>query len=136
MSDLYVIPTNDGADLTYRGEDARLTSGIEVAVYLSLFMPQSYADMLDATPRYTSRIPAIVATSTVTNETRRAIEAEALRALKWLTDDGVAGSVEASAVISSSRQIDLTVKITQPSGDQEIRYAVNWDSQKALLAEV
>lgn len=136
MSDLYILPGNDGADIVFRGQDARLTSGIEVAVFLSLFNPQSYADMLDETPRYTSRIPEIVAQSTVSNETRRAIESETVRALKWLLDTGVAGSVEASAVISSARQIDLNVKITQPTGTQEITYAVNWDAQRASLKEV
>lgn len=134
MSDLLIVPGEGGADIIMRANDARVTSSIEVAVFLSLFTPQSYADMINDN-RHTSRVPEIIAQSNVTNETRRRLVAEAERALAWMIEDNVASSVEADAVISAPRVMELTITITRPAGSQELTYAVNWDEQLARLKE-
>jgi phage gp46-like protein len=136
MSDMYLTPTADGPEVEIDNGKLRVTSALEVAVYLSLFTPQSWGDMAQNTAnRYTSRIPEIMRGRTVSNQTRVALIQAAIDALAWMTRDGVADEVQADAVIESARRIDLTVTISRPEGDTDFVYAVNWDAQEALLKE-
>jgi phage gp46-like protein len=135
MSDIYLTATNDGAEITLDNGKLRTTSALEVAVYLSLFTPQSWGDMTrESGERYTTRIPELFR-RTVSNQTRVAIMMAATDALAWMVRDGVADEITADAVIESARRIDLTVTISRPEGDVDFVYAVNWDAQEALLKE-
>ena len=136
MSDLYLKPTNDGAEIAVVSGKLRTTSALEVAVFLSLFTEQSWADMSQSRrERYISRIPRIMRENNVTNQTRIAVRIAALEALQWMLDDGIADEVDAEAVIRSASRIDLTVTITQPDGTAEFAYAVNWQAQTVELTE-
>lgn len=136
MSDLYLSYTDDGVDIVLVNRDARTTSALEVAVFLSLFTEQSWSDMTaSGRERYISRIPSIMRTSTVTNQTRVAIINAAKDALAWMIDDGIATDLEIDATIASARRIDLSVVIIQPKGEQSLTYGVNWDAQAAELLE-
>lgn len=134
MSDLYIQPGNDGGDIIIVGKDAQTTTAIEVAVWLSLFTDQSWADMSrEIGRRYTSRLPEIIRTRTVSNQTRLAMMTAAENALAWMVDEGVASNVTADATISSANRIDLTVTIEKPENTATFAYAVNWDGQIELL---
>lgn len=136
MSDLYLRPTDNGAEIIVVNRDARTTNALEVAVFLSLFAEQTCADMsLSSRERYISRIPSIMGSRTVTNQTRVAVINAAKDALAWMTDDGIATDVEIDATIASARRIDLSVIITQPEGGQALTYALNWDAQAVELLE-
>lgn len=135
MSDIYLTPTADGAEIEIVNGKLRTTSALEVAVYLSLFTQQSWQDMTNETgDRYGTRIPLLYS-RTINNQTRNALIQAALEALAWMTAAGVADEVQADAVIASARRIDLTVTITKPQGVEDFVYAVNWDAQEAELLE-
>jgi phage gp46-like protein len=136
MSDIYLNPTADGADIAIDNGKLRTTSALEVAVYLALFTPETWQDMpRDSANRYTSRIPEIMRGQTVSNRTRIALMQAAVEALAWMIRDGIADEVVADAAVVSSRRIDLTVTITRPDGGDEFAYALNWDAQNAELLE-
>jgi phage gp46-like protein len=136
MSDLLLMPTNDGAEIVLDNGTLQTTATLQVAVYLSLFTPQSWGDMTrDTGRRYTSRVPEVMQ-RTVSNRTRLALIQAALDALGWMTRDGIADEVQADATVVSANRIDLTIRIFRPSGDADFVYAVNWDAQFAELKEM
>lgn len=135
MSDLYLNPTTDGAELIISNGKVKTTSAIETAVFLSLFTPQSWGDMTrPSSERYKSRILQIMR-ETVSNRTRLALIQAAKDALAWIVNDGIAESIEVDATIQSASRIDLSIIITAPDRDETLTYAVNWDAQAAELVE-
>lgn len=136
MSDLYIQPGNDGGEIIVVGTDAKTTTAIEVAVWLSLFAEQSWSDMSRETgERYTSRLPEIMRGRTVSNQTRLAVIEAARDALQWMITDNVASAIDVDATIASASRIDLSIQISRPDGDADFAYAVNWDGQGAELLE-
>lgn len=68
-----------------------------------------------------------------TQDTVNRIEEGALEALQWMIDDGVAASVEATAVRTELERIDLSVNIFRPEGDS-IPFKFIWDAQSLRRA--
>ncbi len=65
----------------------------------------------------------------VASATAEALEAEAREALAWLVEDGVAESVEVSAVRVGRSRLDLLVGIARPTGREELRYRGAWEGR-------
>jgi phage gp46-like protein len=133
MSDLYVQPTPDGGEITIVNGEPRKTSGLETAVYFSLFTAEWWGNAIaDSPERYRSRIPAIL-DGRLTPATARRIEQAAVDALQWLIDTGTVERVEPEAEIVGSSQLHLRVTIYEQQGDTVVGYAINWDAQEATL---
>jgi phage gp46-like protein len=135
MSDLFLNPTLDGAELVISTGKVKTTSAIETAVFLSLFTPQTWGDMARPSgERYKSRVPQVMS-NTVSNRTRLSLIQAAKDALAWMLSSGVAATVDVDATIQNASRIDLSIIITAPDGDESFTYAVNWDAQTAELLE-
>lgn len=64
-----------------------------------------------------------------TTEVLRRAEDYVREALKWLIDDGVAASIEATATYDENKHLDIDVAITRPTG-RTSRFQVLWDKQQ------
>jgi phage gp46-like protein len=134
MSDLLLEPTPDGGDLVYQPNgDFKRTSGLENAVYLSLFTAPWWGNAVsEANERYTSRIPDLKQRA-LTNQTRLDVIQAAEDALAWMTEQGVARRIEVDAYIRSAGRLDLAVRVYEPDKDTgtDFEFSVNWDSTGA-----
>jgi len=131
VSDVMLIATNDGGEITLTNAgDVELTNDLETAAYLSLFADPNWINAtLDFDRRYGSRLPEVMR-QTVSNATRLDVIQAAKDALAWITDNGIAESIEVDAVIVSARRIDMTVTISKPDGDVALSYGLNWAAQE------
>lgn len=135
MIDLALTYTGDGADLTIVDDQPKLSGGLQAAVYLSLFVPKTWADLTrDRGNRYTSRVPEVMHRG-LSNTTRLELITAAQEALAWLTDDGIAQEVSVTATIDSAESVSLTVTIVQPDNVLRLAYGLNWAATTAELKE-
>lgn len=132
MSDLYLIPTAGGGELSITDGKPLTTSGLETAVYLSLFTGSYWGNAIaPAEERYDSELEDLFARP-LTNATRLAVINEYSRLLTWMTDTGVAASVTVDAEIARVGVLHIVVRITEPGGDvEEFAYQLNWQAQEA-----
>lgn len=132
MSDLYLIPTSSGGDITITDGQPQMTSGIETAVYLSLFT-QGYWGNSVSQEQYDSEMDALFA-KPLSNQTRLAVIDEAKRLLAWMIADGLAAEIEVSAGIPAVGVLHLAITIHEPDKTTEtFAYALNWNAQEASL---
>lgn len=137
------------ADLAMNGPDLLTDNGLETAVILSLFsdrlaqpgdsIPDGTSDRRgwwgdmpiaaseqDTTPPataiYGSRL-LLLDRGLGTTQTLRQAEAYAREALAWMTADGVAGAVSATATFPRTGTIALSITIEQAGGAQTYSYA-------------
>ena len=134
--DLRLIPSIDGARVDFSGGQPLMDQGLETAVYISLFGVDYWGNALEEPGiQLQSRIPEIVARSTVSNRARLEIEQAATDSLAWMLTEGVAAGVQASAIITGVSTVELTVTIEQPSAPREVlRYQINWQRQREITA--
>lgn len=132
MSDLYLIPTSSGGDITITDGQPQMTSGIETAVYLSLFTAGYWGNAI-SDEQYASEMEDLFARP-LTNQTRLAVMDEAKRLLAWMVENGIAQEIEVRAEIPSVGVLHLAITIHEPGGAEEtIAYALNWEAQEASL---
>lgn len=138
MNDLLLAPSPNGLDIVIENGIVVLTSGLENAVYLSLFTSDYWGNALDqAADRYTSRIPQIIATGVLTNESRKDVVTEAEQALAWMVSSHVADRVIVRGQIPATSTLHLGITIYEPQrvAGQQFDYAINWDAQRVTLLE-
>ncbi len=136
-------------DLTLTGGRLDTDAGLETAVTCSLFVDARiddaeakdrgiddrrgfWADAFSSSRPWGSTIWAL-ARAGVSNTTARQIEERAKKALAWLVRDGIAASVQASAVaVESARapRIELRVGIRRPASPS--RYQPLWEATYVL----
>lgn len=130
--DVRLHPTPDGGAIFFEGGQPAMDSGLQTAVYLSLFTaPDWWAASLLPVP--VGSVLAEPPDEPLTNATRlEAIEA-ARDALAWMIDKGLAESIVVSAEITAPGVLALSVEITEPgaSTPQTLRYRLNWAAESA-----
>lgn len=130
------------------GTDLLMDAGLHTSVIISLFCDR-LADPADTipdgtddrrgwwgdtplpnstdpiTPDLTGSRLWLLARALQVNETLRRAEKYAQEALQWMIDDGVAGSVTASAAFPAAppQTLELTITINQPGGSQSFAFA-------------
>lgn len=134
MSDLYLIPTSSGGEITITDGKPRTTSGLETAVYLSLFTRAYWGNAIaDPEERYDSELEDLFARP-LTNATRLSVINEYRRLLAWMVEEGVVSRIDVDAEIPTVGVLHIAVTLTEPGGDvDEFVYALNWASQEASL---
>ena len=133
MSDLYLIPTSDGSEISVTDGKPRMTSGLETAVYLSLFTESYWGNTISDIPeRYASRVPVLM-NRPLTNQTRLAMIDAAKNALQWMIDERVADTITVEAEIAAVGQLNIRVQINEPENQEAFAYGINWDAQEASL---
>ncbi|MCB1317851.1 MAG: phage GP46 family protein [Leptospiraceae bacterium] len=132
MSDLLLHPTIDGGDVIIaESGDFTLTDAMFNAAYLSVHTDSGWwgNELLEQNERLNGRLNELQKKA-LTNQTRLAAIDYAKKSLKWLTDTGIAASVEVDAVIKSAVRLDLTITVTKPDGDQSAStYPIAWNAQ-------
>ena len=68
-----------------------------------------------------------------TAETLRKAEDYIKEALNWLIEDGVAASIEVSAIYDENNQLVASINISKPKG-QSSRFKLLWDKQELKAA--
>lgn len=155
MTDVALVwdPVNGRADFAMNatGTDLLMDDSLQTAVIISLFCDR-LADAADVipdgttdrrgwwgdTPLPNTTDPSggldltgsrlwLLARSLQVTETLRQAESYATESLQWMIDDGVAGSVTASAIFPTSppNALELTVTINQ-AGATSQSYAFTW----------
>lgn len=155
MTDIALVwdPINGRADFAMNatGTDLLMDDSLQTAVIISLFCDR-LADAADVipdgttdrrgwwgdTPLPNTTDPSggldltgsrlwLLARSLQVTETLRQAESYATESLQWMIDDGVAGSVTASAIFPTSppNALELTVTINQ-AGATSQSYAFTW----------
>jgi phage gp46-like protein len=134
MSDLHLDPTVDGGEISIIAGEPQTTSGLENAVYLSLFTEAWWGNAVsDPSERYNSALPEVMARS-FSNQTRLAAIDAAATALQWMLDEGIAASIDIDAEIPAVGVLHMQITVAQPRGETaRFTYAVNWDAQEASL---
>lgn len=133
MSDIYLIPTADGGEISVTDGKPLMTSGLETAVYLSLFTTAYWGNVIsEIEERYNSRVPELM-NRPLTNQTRLAIIDAARNALQWMLDEGAVDRISITAEIAAAGTLYLAIQIDEPAEGERFAYAVNWAAQEASL---
>jgi phage gp46-like protein len=129
--DPLIYDIGDGADLNVQGGQPRMSSGLENAAYLSLFVDANWwgNDIDPANPGATGSthfLPLLDGLK-LTPSALDDLEAAAALDLAWMTDDGVVKSVDVSASITGIGSVGLELTFTEPDGGTtSVRWKLNW----------
>lgn len=156
MADIALIwdPANGRADFAVVDGDLAMDEGLGTAVIISLFCDR-VAESGDVIPDGSddprgwwgdtplpnqTDLPGgidltgsrlwLLARSLQVTETLRKAESYAREALQWMIDDGIAGSVTASAVFPAAPQnaMELTIVIDQAGASAPSKYLFAWSA--------
>ncbi len=136
MSDLYLNPTKDGGNLIIENGKPQMISGLENAVYLSLFTAPWWGNAVsEQSEKYISSIPEIMNAGILTLQVKLDVIEAVKNALAWMIDDGIADRIEVRAEIPQAGTLYLAVTIYEPESADGVdyRYALNWAAQEVSL---
>lgn len=139
MTDVKVYGTNDDGEVNITAAGVELSSGIDTAVYISLFGGNAQDSGNegddkewwgnvdeDSGYRIRSRFQHLFDKNAPVPSSLGKLEDAATADLKWLTDDGLAESVSVSASLSAPKKILLTVTIKIDGESHQFSYPLNW----------
>jgi phage gp46-like protein len=135
--DIRLSLSQDGGIIKIRGGQPDMDDGLTTAVNISLFSQGDWwgnalAD--DGEEVGSTFLDSLAAP--LTNQARLDVIESAKRALAWMTDTGIAGSVDVQATIPAIGRLDLSITIRQPERAPTVfRYTVNWQNQRVILQE-
>lgn len=140
-ADIRLFPGINGSDIAVGNKDLVRDSGLETAVYITLFtdmraseddpMPDNSIDKRGwwSDNSLGSKLWLLRREKTIDAVLARA-EQYAESALQWLLDDGIADEVLVTAERISMQELELTIQISQPDGEPVFyRYYYNWEAQ-------
>ena len=136
MSDLRLTPTSDGMEIEITAGSPETTDGLDTAVYLSLFTAPWWGNEISSdSEKYLSKIPEIMDTGILNNQTRLDVIEAAKEALSWMKTEKLADKIEVRAEIPRLGFLYLAVTIYEPEQQNgtTLRYAMNWDAQQVSL---
>lgn len=130
MTDVLLRQTNDGGDITIEGGLLLMSEGLETAAYLSLFggneddpgdtdtTVQWWGNLLEteAERAYRSETQNLIASLPAIPANLRRIEQAASRDLKWMSDTGLAQSIDIEATIPALNRIRIRIDILTATG--------------------
>ena len=130
-----LIMGNNGTTIEVRGGQPVMDSGIENAVMIALFTRPGWFGNYFLDPEY--RIGdcnfSDASEGAITASSFAHAEKEAKRGLKWMVDDRLASSIDASVSNPNSMRIDAEITINRPSGTVEQiglqKYGGSWVRQ-------
>ena len=118
QGDLYLFQTDDDGDVEIENGLVTLTTGLETAIYLSLFGGSDYWANLDETEpdmQYTSATGEFVASAPLTSGNLRALVDIVKQDLQWL------GSADVTVEVKGTNSVYLTIDLV--SGENLSIYA-------------
>lgn len=133
----------DGGQIQVDNGIIALDSGLESAVYLSLFggnedddgrvdsMVQWWGNWSETDPAlaYRSRTQNIIDSLPATSGNLKRLEDAVSFDLAWMIPD-VASEITASIRLVSSKRVDIAVSVLAIGGREDFKYSVNWEATK------
>jgi len=138
MPDIAILPATIGAqgDVAYVGADIVTDSGLETAVYLSLFTDAQdpdtgqggyWGDSVDDQP--SGSLLWTKARTVISPALPGELERICEDALQWLVDEGIAESIAVQATITG--QFSVAIGITIVQNDVVNQFSYNWTAQRS-----
>lgn len=127
----------DGGIIQVWGGQPEMDTGLETAIHISLFTESGWwGNAVTSTENEIGSDFIEKLRQPLTNQARLDIIETANRALKWLTETGIALSVTVQAKIPETGSLALYIEIQQPEKKpQEFRYTINWQNQRITMQE-
>jgi len=137
--DPLIYDIGDGGDLSFSGGQPVMSSGIENAAYLSLFVDANWwgNDIDPANPGATGsyHFLKLISNAKLTPSILTDTEAAAKADLAWMITDGVAKSVDVSCSITGTVSMGIEITVTEPDfSTTVVRWKLNWDRMKLEAA--
>lgn len=141
--DVYLFQTTDGGNINVVNGVVKMNSGLESAVYMSLFGGNEDDDgRLDNRAEWWGNIDEPEQTRQQRSETQHLLQAlvmssfnlrrveDAIRNdLAWMVTTGAATSVEAAASIIGLNKIKITVNVVADDREEQLVYIENWKAE-------
>lgn len=131
--DSLITDLGDGGDLTVQGGQPKMSSGLENAAYLSLFVDADWwgNDVDPTNPGATGSRQFIEVTrrAKLTPDLLKDAKSAAEADLAWMVSDGVAKSVTAECSIVAVGVMGIELTIVEPDGttvSPAPRWTLNW----------
>jgi phage gp46-like protein len=125
----------DGSELVISGGQPVMDTGLENAVYLSLFSAPWWGNAIsEPAEQLTSRFEELN-TRTLTNQARLDAGEFVRQALAWMVIEGIAQSVTVNASIAAVGVLALVITIQQPDDATRIKYKINWQRLELLQGD-
>ena len=131
--DVLFADTGDGGEFVLEGGDLSGDNSLYNALYLSLFGGDNFSNVYEEYESDNEFQEAL--NQSISLKSLQNVEAKAKKALKWMIDEGVAGSIEVSAKGNLESKINVDITITEPNGE-DYPFAVIWENERAILRSV
>ncbi len=123
----------DGGELILDGGDIKEDKTLISALYLSLFTGDSFYNVYE--DYKTSNDFEDCLALPITVENLKKTERAAKDLTQWFIDEGVADSVEIKAKGNAQQKQDVSITITEPTGEVST-YGIIWDNERRVLKRV
>lgn len=135
--DLRIYPTGDGGRFIFKAGQPEMDGTLENAIYVSLFTADNWLNSISTRFEQTrSTVIQVMNRNKLTNQGRLNLIASARSALSWLTESGIASTIEVGANIVGVGKMELIITVEQPQAPRQIlRYQLNWEQQKIVSGE-
>ena len=149
--DIAMIPEEMGdADIAIVNNDLLIDDGFDTAVYISLFTnmrdmdsdnPDNRGYWGDALDLSSIAVPPLgsllwkYSRAVVTSDVINSIKTACSDALRWMIDDGIAGSVNVTASETGNNSYVFGISITRPDNTgTSYQYKLNWNAQAGNIS--
>lgn len=140
--DALFFHTWDGGDVQFQAGEPVRTGGLYAAVYLSLFggneldsgaandRNEWWGNATETDPAYIyrSRTQYLLRTRPLVSANIPVIESAVKDDLAWMLTIGVADTVDAAAVITGPKRVQITVTITAAGTAEDFTFVTNWSA--------
>jgi phage gp46-like protein len=150
--DIALIPDKTSeADIAITNNDLMIVDGFDTAVYISLFTDARDTDSDDANPSggywgdgldsstiAVSPLGSLLwkyARAVITSDVINSIKTTCSNALKWMIDDGIAGSIAVTSKETGNNAYEFGISISKPGNTgASYLYRINWDAQAGKIS--
>lgn len=128
--ELLLIDKGDGGELSLSGGDLAQDDTLLTGLYVSLFNGDCFYNIYSEYKTDNSFFEAIQAPINMKN--LKNAETAVVNLTKWMTDQGVAESIDASAYGGSENKINVDITVTEPNGESR-QFGAIWRAERLFL---
>lgn len=127
---ILLADAGDGGELVLESGDLKKDETLLTSLYLSLFTGKCYSNIYEEHKTDGEFEKAL--NQPITANNLEATARAAKKATKWMIDEGLADSIEASARgnLEEKQNVDITIK--EPSGESKT-FGIIWDNERTVL---
>lgn len=135
IGDVYLFHTPDGGNIAFRKGEPLEDTGLETAIYISIFSYGWWANpLVETNERMESSLESLLS-NTLTPTTLRAIQDAVKEAIKWTIGEGIVTSTGVSVEALGRNSVSIEVTLNRPK-DLPVTYKFfnNWEGQEIIPA--